>query len=171
MIGTWVEGAGERERERDRYHCILCLCIYLFTSFLRIVCIYIYTFQRSLCFPRFYRISQLCLDAPMKTCAVATNTVRLSFVEKLEMQLVVQKFIFFRYSWTRFWLHKPVNLLSWNPPDARWMIVFRAVNGIGLGMVQPLLFSLVADKTGANGRGRAFGMLLCTGAVVQQKSM
>lgn len=44
------------------------------------------------------------------------------------------------------------------------MIVFRAVNGIGLGMVQPLLFSLVADKTGANGRGRAFGMLLCIGA-------
>lgn len=43
------------------------------------------------------------------------------------------------------------------------MIVFRAANGIGLGMVQPLLFSLVADKTGANGRGRAFGMLLCIG--------
>ena len=43
------------------------------------------------------------------------------------------------------------------------MIIFRAVNGVGLGIVQPLLFSLIADKSGASGRGRAFGFLLCTG--------
>ena len=50
------------------------------------------------------------------------------------------------------------------------MILFRAVNGIGLGVVQPLLFSLVADKSSANGRGQAFGYLLCTGDLQQLQS-
>lgn len=52
-------------------------------------------------------------------------------------------------------------------PNLRWMIIFRAVNGVGLGIVQPLLFSLIADKSGASGRGRAFGFLLCTGNLGQ----
>lgn len=36
------------------------------------------------------------------------------------------------------------------------MIFFRAVNGVGLGIVQPLLFSLVADKSSVYGRGKAW---------------
>ena len=39
--------------------------------------------------------------------------------------------------------------------DLAWMTAFRAVNGIGLGIVQPLLFSLVADKSSVYGRGKA----------------
>ena len=35
------------------------------------------------------------------------------------------------------------------------MTAFRAINGIGLGIVQPLLFSLVADKSSVYGRGKA----------------
>ncbi len=35
------------------------------------------------------------------------------------------------------------------------MTAFRAINGIGLGIVQPLLFSLVADKSSVYGRGNA----------------
>lgn len=39
--------------------------------------------------------------------------------------------------------------------DLGWMTAFRAINGIGLGIVQPLLFSLVADKSSVYGRGKA----------------
>jgi len=39
--------------------------------------------------------------------------------------------------------------------DLAWMTAFRAINGIGLGIVQPLLFSLVADKSSVYGRGKA----------------
>mmetsp|Transcript_7897 Transcript_7897/g.14342 ORF Transcript_7897/g.14342 Transcript_7897/m.14342 type:complete len:478 (+) Transcript_7897:77-1510(+) len=52
-------------------------------------------------------------------------------------------------------------------PSLSWMIVFRAVNGIGLGVVQPLLFSLVADKSDERGRGRAFGFLQFSGNLGQ----
>lgn len=52
-------------------------------------------------------------------------------------------------------------------PDLAWMTAFRAINGIGLGIVQPLLFSLVADKSSVYGRGKAFGFLLSTGSLGQ----
>ncbi|CAJ1379495.1 unnamed protein product [Effrenium voratum] len=52
-------------------------------------------------------------------------------------------------------------------PDLLCMTIFRAVNGIGLGIVQPLLFSLVADKSGIYGRGKAFGCLIFTGQLGQ----
>ena len=52
-------------------------------------------------------------------------------------------------------------------PDLGWMTAFRAINGIGLGIVQPLLFSLVADKSSVYGRGKAFGFLLSTGSLGQ----
>eukprot|EP00913_Durusdinium_trenchii_P000887 g825.t1 len=47
------------------------------------------------------------------------------------------------------------------------MTGFRALNGVGLGIVQPLLFSLVADKSSVYGRGKAFGFLLSTGSLGQ----
>lgn len=52
-------------------------------------------------------------------------------------------------------------------PSLSWMIFFRALNGVGLGIVQPLLFSLVADKSEAHGRGKAFGFLQFSGNVGQ----
>ena len=52
-------------------------------------------------------------------------------------------------------------------PDLLCMTIFRAVNGIGLGIVQPLLFSLVADKSCIHGRGKAFGCLIFTGQLGQ----
>ncbi|CAK9068700.1 unnamed protein product [Durusdinium trenchii] len=52
-------------------------------------------------------------------------------------------------------------------PDIAWMTGFRALNGVGLGIVQPLLFSLVADKSSVYGRGKAFGFLLSTGSLGQ----
>eukprot|EP00434_Breviolum_minutum_P018075 symbB.v1.2.015942.t1/scaffold1203.1/size131588/9 len=54
-----------------------------------------------------------------------------------------------------------------NCQDLGWMTAFRAINGIGLGIVQPLLFSLVADKSSVYGRGKAFGFLLSTGSLGQ----
>ena len=47
------------------------------------------------------------------------------------------------------------------------MIFFRALNGVGLGIVQPLLMSLVADKSHASGRGKAFGFLQFSGNMGQ----
>eukprot|EP00929_Paragymnodinium_shiwhaense_P108417 TRINITY_DN74743_c0_g1_i1.p1 TRINITY_DN74743_c0_g1~~TRINITY_DN74743_c0_g1_i1.p1 ORF type:complete len:502 (-),score=64.64 TRINITY_DN74743_c0_g1_i1:148-1653(-) len=46
-----------------------------------------------------------------------------------------------------------------------WWMVFlgRMLNGIGLGMVQPLLYSLISDMTPPAKRGSAFGMLRFTG--------
>jgi len=41
----------------------------------------------------------------------------------------------------------------------------RALNGVGLGMVQPLLLSLVADKNRPTRRGSAFGSIYFVGAV------
>ena len=52
-------------------------------------------------------------------------------------------------------------------PDLLCMTLFRAVNGIGLGIVQPLFFSLVADKSSTYGRGKAFGGLIFTGQLGQ----
>jgi len=52
-------------------------------------------------------------------------------------------------------------------PTLHWMTFWRAVNGIGLGLVLPLLYSLVADKSSVQGRGRAFGILYFTGNVGQ----
>jgi len=52
-------------------------------------------------------------------------------------------------------------------PSLSWMIFFRALNGVGLGIVQPLLFSLVADKSDARGRGKAFGFLQFSGNMGQ----
>lgn len=48
-------------------------------------------------------------------------------------------------------------------PSFSWLVVFRTINGVGLGIVQPLLFSLVADKSRPEERGRAFGWLQFTG--------
>lgn len=46
------------------------------------------------------------------------------------------------------------------------MILFgRVLNGMGLGIVQPLLLSLVADKHRPTKRGMAFGSLFFTGSV------
>ncbi|CAJ1389728.1 unnamed protein product [Effrenium voratum] len=52
-------------------------------------------------------------------------------------------------------------------PDLLCMSLFRAANGVGLGIVQPLLFSLVADKSCVYGRGKAFGCLIFTGQLGQ----
>ena len=63
----------------------------------------------------------------------------------------------FRVFWCRSYIPLRCLSLPWLPSseDLRWMFVFRAVNGIGLGIVQPLLFSLVADKSSVYGRGKA----------------
>lgn len=42
------------------------------------------------------------------------------------------------------------------------LLIARSVNGIGVGMVSPLLFSIVADTTPEQHRGRAFGILCLT---------
>jgi len=42
----------------------------------------------------------------------------------------------------------------------------RVLNGVGLGIVQPLLLSLVADKSPPTKRGSAFGSMFFVGAVV-----
>jgi len=43
----------------------------------------------------------------------------------------------------------------------------RVLNGVGLGIVQPLLYSMVADKSPPSKRGTAFGALFFAGAVCQ----
>mmetsp|Transcript_82870 Transcript_82870/g.173515 ORF Transcript_82870/g.173515 Transcript_82870/m.173515 type:complete len:506 (+) Transcript_82870:158-1675(+) len=48
-------------------------------------------------------------------------------------------------------------------PTFTFVCVARVVNGIGLGIVQPLLCSLIADTNAPDRRGRAFGMLSFTG--------
>eukprot|EP00441_Pelagodinium_beii_P047714 CAMPEP_0197625788 /NCGR_PEP_ID=MMETSP1338-20131121/5045_1 /TAXON_ID=43686 ORGANISM="Pelagodinium beii, Strain RCC1491" /NCGR_SAMPLE_ID=MMETSP1338 /ASSEMBLY_ACC=CAM_ASM_000754 /LENGTH=491 /DNA_ID=CAMNT_0043196275 /DNA_START=8 /DNA_END=1483 /DNA_ORIENTATION=- len=52
-------------------------------------------------------------------------------------------------------------------PTLGWMAFWRAVNGIGLGLVQPLLLSLIADKSSVARRGKAFGVLQFTGMMGQ----
>jgi len=44
-------------------------------------------------------------------------------------------------------------------------MIGRCLNGIGVGIVQPLLLSLVADKNPPTKRGSAFGSIYFTGAV------
>merc|ERR1712241_1302860 len=45
------------------------------------------------------------------------------------------------------------------------VILGRVLNGIGLGVVRPLLFSLVADKNRPSKRGLAMGMLYFSAAL------
>lgn len=45
------------------------------------------------------------------------------------------------------------------------MFVGRVLNGVGLGLVQPLLLSLVADKNPPSKRGSAFGSMFFVGAI------
>eukprot|EP00425_Heterocapsa_triquetra_P000668 CAMPEP_0195061490 /NCGR_PEP_ID=MMETSP0448-20130528/8389_1 /TAXON_ID=66468 /ORGANISM="Heterocapsa triquestra, Strain CCMP 448" /LENGTH=503 /DNA_ID=CAMNT_0040092053 /DNA_START=137 /DNA_END=1648 /DNA_ORIENTATION=+ len=48
-------------------------------------------------------------------------------------------------------------------PNFDFLLACRFINGIGLGLVRPLMFSLVADKTPPRSRGFAFGMIQFTG--------
>lgn len=50
-------------------------------------------------------------------------------------------------------------------PSFEVIFVGRMLNGAGLGIVQPLLLSLVADKNAPTKRGSAFGSIYFTGAV------
>merc|ERR1712117_146729 len=45
------------------------------------------------------------------------------------------------------------------------VFIGRVLNGIGLGVVQPLLLSLVADKNAPSKRGSAFGSIYFVGAI------
>jgi MFS family permease len=50
-------------------------------------------------------------------------------------------------------------------PSFQMVLFGRILNGAGLGIVKPLLFSLVADKNPPSTRGMAFGMLYFTAAL------
>ena len=45
------------------------------------------------------------------------------------------------------------------------LMIARAMNGLGLGLVNPLIRSLVADITPADKRGKAFGVVMLSGSV------
>lgn len=47
-------------------------------------------------------------------------------------------------------------------PSVGVLLFARALNGLGLGLVIPIIFSLVSDMTGEGERGRAFGVLSFT---------
>jgi MFS family permease len=50
-------------------------------------------------------------------------------------------------------------------PSFQIILIGRILNGVGLGIVKPLVFSLVADKNPPSKRGMAFGMLYFTAAL------
>jgi MFS family permease len=52
-------------------------------------------------------------------------------------------------------------------PSFEIIVLGRVINGMGLGIVQPLLLSLVADRNPPSKRGSAFGALFFTGQVIQ----